>query len=327
MSPRAFALAAAALSIALVLAQDVAPAWAGFHTWQYAAALALGAIALGGYMSGARRGEDGTVGRRLIWSLTGALVVVAAGIASGLLGPDTETVMRAPGTVAPLPDVGAAAFFPVADAAAIVRGDTRIALRRRTAGPLDIGPGERRYVGATALELAPQVAAYVEARSLRGERLTITQPTNPAFLSPVLLFAQQVPIAGKLLPADTFAVPAVHRQIKAFYFAKGAGGASVAAHGGPGKTAAVLFAVDDENGRLEPGGIGFASSGSVVALGGLRLRPTVGTYPALIVSAVPYPLALWVGGALFVGGLAYALLPRRSPVAGGVSADLASVIE
>lgn len=306
MTPRAVALTAALVSIALVLAQDLAPAWAGFHTWQYASALALGGIAIGAYANGARKGEDGIVGQRLIVAMMGALVIVAAGIASGLLGPDTEMVVRAPGTVAPLPDVGAAAFFPVADGDAIARGDARIALRRRNASALDIGPGERTYVGATALELSPQIAAYVEARDSRGLRLTITQPTNPAFLSPVLLFTQQVPLAGKLLPADTFATPSLHRQIKVFYFAKGTGPAA-AAHGAPAKGASVLFAVDDDNGRLEPGGIGFAPSGSTVELGGLRLRSIVGTYPALVVSAVPYPLALWTGGLLFVGGIAAAI--------------------
>ncbi len=33
---------------------------------------------------------------------------------------------------------------------------------------------------------------------------------------------------------------------------------------------------------------------------------TVGTYPALVISAVPSPPALWIGGLLFLGGLAYA---------------------
>ena len=312
MSPRVVALSSAIACIALVLAQDAAPTWLGFHTWQYAAALTLGAIAIGAYVNGARKGEDGNVGRRLVFAMAGALVIVAAGIASGLLGADTETVARAPGTVAPLPGVGAAAFFPVADAAGIAHGDARIGLRRRDAPALELGPGERRYVGGSALEVAPQVAAYVEARTSRGERLTITQPTNAAFLSPVLLFTQQVRIAGKLLPADTFATPALHRQIKAFYFAKGTGGPAAEAHGGSNKVAAVLFAVDDDNGRLEPGGIGFAPSGTAVDLGGVRLRATVGTYPALIVSTVPYPLALWIGGGLFFGGLVFASLSYRS---------------
>ncbi|GAC1309023.1 MAG: hypothetical protein NVSMB21_15070 [Vulcanimicrobiaceae bacterium] len=319
MSPRAVALAAALATAALVFAQDAVPAWAGFHTWQYAAALALGAIAIGAYINGARKGEDGPFGARLIVALTGVLIIAAAGVASGLLGPDTELVVRAPGTVAPLPGVGAAAFFPNAAPASIARGDARIALRRRGADALEVGPGARRFVGAAALELEPQIAAYVEVRDMRGAHLTLTQPTNPAFLSPVILFTQQIVLAGKRLPADTFATPALHRQIKAFYFARGTGPAS--AHGAPAAGPSVLFAVDDDNGRLEPGGIGFAPSGTTVALGGLELRATVGTYPALVVSAVPNPLALWIGGALALSGLLYAGA-GRVPARIGARAEL-----
>lgn len=315
MSPRVVALGSAAVGIALVLAQYAAPAWAGFHTWQYAAALALAAIAVGAYVWGARRGEDGPVGARLTFAMAGSLVILAAGLASGLLGPDTETVARAPGTVAPLPGVGVAAFFPIADAAGIARGDARVVLRRRGADALEIGPGERRFVGGNALELVPQIAAYVDARTPHGDHLTMTQPTNPAFLSPVLLFTQQVRIAGKLLPADAFATPALHRAIKAFYFAKGAGGPAAEAHGGSANAAAVLLAVDDDNGRLLPGGIGFDPDGAAVELGGVRFRITVGTYPALEVSAVPYPPALWIGGALVVLGLGYAAMMVRREVA------------
>lgn len=304
MSPRAVATLAAVASIAFVLAQDIVPQWPGFHMWQYTAALALGATAIGGYVLAARRGEDGETGTRLVIAMLGALVIIAAGIASGLLGPDSETVARAPGTVAPLPDVGAAAFFPIADAAAIARGDAHVLLRRRGAAQIDIAPAQRQFVGATAVELVPKTAVYVEARSLAGEHLTVTQPTNPAFLSPVLLFTQEVSIAGKLLPADTFAVPALHRQIKAFFFAGGAPGAG--AHGQAAGSPAVLFAVDGDDGRLVSGGIGFAASGQYVDLGGLRLRATIGTYPALAISAVPLPLALWVGALLIVTGLAFA---------------------
>jgi hypothetical protein len=140
------------------------------------------------------------VGRRLAIASIGAVVVIVAGIASGLLGPDTETIARAPGTVAPLPDVGAAGFFPVADPATIARGDAQLEVRRRDGTSIDVGPNVRRFFGTTALETAPQMAAYVEARDGSGGRLTITQPTNPAFLSPVLLFPERVTIAGRSHP-------------------------------------------------------------------------------------------------------------------------------
>ena len=311
MSPRNVGVIAALVSVAGVLAQDVAPQWSGFHTWQYAAMLGLGAVAIGSYALAARRGEDGTIGARLVVAMVGALVVVAAGIASGLLGPDTEVVSRAPGTVAPLGDVGAAAFFPIADAAAIARGDSHVILRRRGADPIDVAPGARRFVGATEVELTPRTAAYVEARTTAGEHLTITQPTNPAFLSPVLLFTQQIELAGKLLPADSFAIPALHRQVKAFYFASGAPGATGVAHGQPEGTASVLFAVDADDGRLVPGGIGFAPAGKIVDLGGLRLRATLGSYPALAISAVPLTPALLLGCTLVVAGFGWSF--RRTP--------------
>jgi hypothetical protein len=306
MSPRFVGVLAALASVVGVLAQDVAPQWTGFHTWQYVATLGIGAVAIGGYALAGRRGEDGMVGARLVVAMVGALVVIAAGIASGLLGPDTEIVSRAPGTVAPLGDVGAAAFFPIADAAAIARGDGHVLLQRRGAGPIDVSPGERRFVGATVVELVPRAAAYVEARTTTGDHLTITQPTNPAFLSPVLLFTQQIALAGKMLPADTFAIPALHRQVKAFYFASGAPGATGAAHGQPTGAASVLFAVDDDDGRLVSGGIGFAPAGQSVDLGGLRLRATLGSYPTLAISAVPLTPALVLGCALLVAGFAWA---------------------
>lgn len=306
MSPRIVAALAAVVSITLVLVQYLAPQWAGFHTWQYSAALAIAGTAVGAYALGARRGEDGERGARLAISALGTLVIIVAGIASGLLGPDSQVIARAPGTVAPLGDVGAAAFFPIADPAAIARGDGHVLLRRRGAAEIDIAPGQRRFVGATAIELVPKIAAYVEARTQAGQHLTITQPTNSAFLSPVLLFSSEVAIAGKTLPSDAFAVPALHRQIKAFYFAKGAPGAAASAHGQAVGGASLLFAVDDDGGRLVPGGIGFAASGQQVDLGGLALRATLGTYPALAISAVPVPQALWVGAVLILGGLGLA---------------------
>lgn len=309
MSPRSIALASAFGIVAIVFAQDVAPQWRGFHDWPYALLVALLCQIVFGYANDARRGRDGEVGARLVFAMIGAFVIGGAGLASALLGPDTETIVRAPGTVAPLPEVGAAAFFPSANAADIARGDAAIVLRRRSGAGVELLPGKRRFFGATELQIQPQTAAYVEARDVQGRRVTITQPTNPSFLSPVLLFGRTVPIAGKDLPSDAFATPALHRQIKAFYFSK-----AEAAHAAarlPAKDV-VLFAVDDGSGKLLQGAIGFAPSGAEVTLGGVRLRPTIGSYPALVVSAVPYPAAAWLGLACFVGGAAYAFAGKSA---------------
>ncbi len=307
---RDVALAATVACVLLVLAQYAVPAWPGFHSWQYAAVLVAGAAAIGRYALSARTGADGERGTRLTVTMLGALVITAAGLASGLLGPDTETVSSAPGTVAPLPDVGAAAFFPIADATAIARGDVHVRLRRRNGFDIDIGPRGYRYIGTTALTTQAHVVAYIEARDRRNQHLTVTQPTNAAFLSPVLFFTGRVTIANQELPSDAFAIPALHRQIKAFYFAKDAAKHKVGGAAQP----AVLFAADDDAGRLLPGAIGFAQSGQALWLAGVRLRPTLGTYPVLLVSAVPVPLAVGLGAILVIAGLGYAWRAPRPAI-------------
>lgn len=229
-----------------------------------------------------------------------------------MLGPDTATIVQAPGTVTPLPDANAAAFFPNVDAAQIAAGNAALELRRRNGSTLELPPGGRRYLGTLALEATAHAAAYVEARDPSGRHLTITQPTNAAFLSPVLLFPSLVTIAGQKLPADAFAVPALHRQVKAFYFSKEA--SQVARSHGVAGQELVLFAVEDDAGRAMPGGIAFGEDGREVTLGGVRLKATLGTYPELVISAVPAPLALWLGGLAIAGGLFYAFgwRPGRS---------------
>ena len=307
MTGRIVAILAAVLAAGGVGAQYVVPAWPGFHEWQYATALLVALVLVGTYAAGALRGNDGAVGARLAIGAGGIFVVTIAGLASGLLGPDTQTIQRAPGTVAPLPDLGAAAFFPSADAATVAGGAASLVLRHRDGSELVVGPGTLRVAGAAALSLDPKRAAFVEARDGGGGRLTVTQPTNTAFLSPILFFPSTVAIAGHVEPADSFAVPAAHRQVRAIVFDRLAGAHAV----GHGDRPTVLFAVDDDAGRPVPGGIGFAADGRDVVLGGLRLRATLGTYPALVVSAVPYPLAVAAGLALALGGAVGALVAAR----------------
>jgi hypothetical protein len=319
VSSRTIALVAAVAGMAAVFAQIIWPSWTGFHTWQYAGALFLAGLAIVTYI---RSGEDGDAGKRLAVALIGALVVLMAGLASGLMGPDTDTISHAPGTVAPMPDAQAAAFFPNVDAAAIARGDAQIELRRKNGSIIELPPGSRRTLGTVTLETSPHIAAYVEARDLQGRHLTVTQPTNAAFLSPILLFASSVAIMGKDLPADGFAVPAQHRAVKVFFIKRGS--AMAAQLHGAGGGDAVLFAVDDDTGHPIPGGIGFAASGMTVELGGLRLQATLGTYPELVVSAAPWPWALWLGLLAFIGGLVYAFVPMgKSPMQSSMTPDAA----
>jgi len=292
------------VTIAIVAAQYVFPSWPGFHTWQYAGLLAILAMAIGAELL-ALRGTRAQQTTGAIVAYLGVAAVLVSGLASGLLGPDSVRIVRSPGTVMPLPDLGVAAFFPNLGGDAIANGSGAVTVRKRDGSSFDIRSGERRVVGAYALEVETQTAAFVSAKTLAGNHLTITQPQNPAFLSPVLLFPQTAQIVGRTLPTDGFAIPALHRQVKVVLFTPDEK-QTAGVHGAPQK--GVLFAVDDDSGRLIPGGIALAKYGAELPVGGVVLRADVGTYPVLVVSPVPSPLAFILGIAGILAGIAVGTL-------------------
>lgn len=291
MNGRAGALSICFVSFAAVLAQYVWPRWPGFHRWEYATALFVAALLAGSMVWSAIRGpqDRSALGQGL--AALGALVALAAGLASGLLGPDTQVYTRGPGTVLPLPDAGVAAAFPIAGPAQIAAGESTIDLRGRDHSIEPLGAGSRRIIGSFEFEADRRTAAFVRAADGAGRHMTITQPAGTAFLSPVLLFPGTVRIGQDDLVSDSFSVPALERTIKAIYFpAKTL--ALTRGHTELGGKDAVLFVIDDPSGKLVNGGIGLATSGGSVHLAGLTVRPALGTYPELIVSSVPVPAAV-----------------------------------
>ena len=298
---------AAVAVLVLVFAQDVFPGFDFYHTWQYATILAIASVIVAGAAWSRRTRWEGL-------AALGVLVVAVAGLASGLLGPDTATIARAPGTVAPLPSLGVAAFFGQADADVIARGDATIVLRRPGHAEIELGPGSRKLFGPAVLGVHPQTVAYIEAYTTTGERLTVTQPTNATFLSPLLLFGQTQTIAGKSLPFDAFALPGKNLIVHAVYFAPGSTGVMSNMPSRLKGAAAILFAVDDALDR--PLGIAIGADRKDTPVGGgVRLRATFGTYPALTVASAPYPLALAGGGALIAAGLTGIVWRWRSAAA------------
>lgn len=316
MSARRTAILVAAIAIALVVAQDVYPQTPLYHTWQYALALGIALTVVIVYSSGARRGDDGARGKRTLVAMLGAAVVIVAGLASGLLGPDTTQIVGTPGTVTPVGALGVAAFFAPADAAAIARGNAGVVLRRRNGPEIALDAGRHRVVGESLLSLEQRPAAFLDAWDARGDHLTVTQPNNASFLSPVLLFRERQRIGAVDVPFDTFATPAQHRVVRALYFTP-QDLAGFRHDLGDTTHPAVILTASDDAGR--PLGITLARSGNDVSLGGVRIRVTIGTYPALSVASAPPTWALAVGILLFAIGVGWsALRPRRDNAARGV---------
>ena len=316
MNARFVALAVAVIAIGLVVAQIAAPATPLYHTWQYALALALALTVLGAYANGARKGEDGVAGKRLLVTIAGAAIVALAGLASGLLGPDTATVAGTPGTVTPIPALGVAAFFSAADAGAVARGDASVTLRRRNGTAVAVESGGRKLLGESLVYLDAQPAAAVTAFDAHGAHLTVTQPNAASFLSPVLLFREKQRIGEQRVPFDTFATPAQHRVFRVLYFTpeqlRAFRHAAIDA-----KQPALVVTAADDHGR--PLGITLAASGTDVTLAGVRLRVTLGTYPALAIAAAPQPWAIVLGLLLFAAGLMWsASALRTAPAAARV---------
>jgi hypothetical protein len=309
MSSRALAIVCAIVAIGLTVVQDLQPARDWYHSWQYIALLALAIVVMIGYAWSARGGADGTSGRRIALALVGAIATTVAGLLSGLIGPDTVTVVGTPGTVTPVPDLGVAAFFAPADPASIARGDANITLRRRGDGPLEVGP-QPTPVGLSVVFTQLRPAAYVVARDARGNRLTVTQPTNPSFLSPVMLFRAQQQIRDKTFPMDTFATPAAQRITRILYFSASDLAAFRHGLGGGGNAPGAVLSVADDAGNAR--GLTIAASGLPVHVADLDLTITLGTYPVLVIASAPQPIVMIAGIALFVLAGLWSLLSSRS---------------
>lgn len=316
MNQRLTIYVVAAVAIALTLAQDVRPGLDFYHTWQYAAIVGIAILLMLSYAWSARKGADGAPGRRIAIAMLGALTIAVAGLLSGLIGPDTVTVGGSPGTVTPVPDLRAAAFFGAADAQTIARGDATVDLRKKDSAPVPVPPGGHLYLGTSIVSLGKHAAAYISARDLHGNHLTVTQPTNTTFLSPVLLFPNTQPIRDKVYPLDTFATPALHRIARALYFS--ADDAATFNHLGS-KQPALVISVNDDNGKAI--GLTIAVSGHEVTVGDVKLTATIGTYPDLSIAAAPHPAALAIGLLIFLGGTIAAFSTARRSQTGNVPAS------
>jgi hypothetical protein len=281
-----------ACAIGMVVAQDAFPGQPLYHYgWYNAIDVALFILAA---LQLRRRANTG-----LVIAAFGAAIVVFTGIASGLMGPDTITVVGAPGASVRSDEAGGFFVFPLAQSnapVALQRGNTSVS----------IGNG-RRYTGGFVMWQQPRTVVYIDVADAKGNHLTITQPTNASFLSPVLLMQLSTTIAGMDVNYDTFSVPAVRRNVKAVLFSEQQA-AQLRTNPPIIGRPAVLFDVADSSDRSVANGIGLVASGERKRIGGLLLGATVGAYPAIVVCSAPYLPVLGVGllcvlvGAMMVRG-------------------------
>ena len=307
------------VSLAIVVAVAIELVVSGrplYHAgWYNVGLAALVAVTLVNGRKRFRRTSSPRARWGIVAGCVGAAVLGLAGIASGLLAPDNQTVVGAPGERVRVESVGTLSF-PLATLGAQAGAVT---LQRRVGGRIEIGERPRN-AGNFILRAVERDVAYVEARDLRGNRLTITQPSGSVFLSPVLLMQHRQTIAGMNLPYDSFNVPAVRRVVKAVLFTPDQA-AMFARSALPRGRAAVLLAVDDENERPLPNAIVLSAGDRAVTAGGLSLRAAVARYPAVEVVAAPNSLATVLGTLLVLGGL-LSLISRPTLLAGDDRSDV-----
>jgi hypothetical protein len=289
---------AALVVVAAVAIQLVLPGQGVYHAGWYNVALCGTVIVT--FIAGRRELRRAKAPRprwAAIAMLFGTAIVGFAGVLSGLFAPDNQTFVGAPGERIRVESLGTL-WFPLASIGATAPS---VSLERPLHGTVEVGerPSD---AGSFILRAVQRNVAWVEARDSRGNRLTVTQPTGAAFLSPVLLMEHRQTIAGMDLPFDSFNVPAARRVVKAVLFTPAQ--AATLAHGlGSSGNAAVLFAVDDEKERPLPNAIALSTGGKAVSVGNLSLRAVVAQYPAVEVVAAPNLVATVLGGLVVVGGI------------------------
>ncbi len=277
-------------AIGMVVAQDAYPGAPVYHAgWYNALDIALFVLAAWQLRSLQKTQEQRF--STLLIATFGAAIVVFSGVTSGLMGPDTHTVVGAPGASVRDEDVGGTFVFPLSgNAVSLERGRSTVTVGSR-----------RRYTGGFIVWQEPRTVVHVDAADARGGHLTVTQPTNASFLSPVLLMQQQTTIDGMNVRFDSFSVPAAQRNVKVVLFSEQQ---AAQLHNDPPIVGepAVLFAVADNADRVQPGGIGIAPPDTQKQIGGLRLTASVLQYPAVVVASAPYWPILLLGFLLSVAG-------------------------
>ena len=297
-------IALAAACIVAVALQDIIPGKWWYHSGTYALVIVALCVLM---LWRLQKSRSRDAFRSLVVISAAGTLLTLVGLAAGLLGPDTQTYTGAPGATLPISEPAGTLRFPVFSDPK--DRSQSIQFTAANGGSVAIPQTRRRYAGAYVMWSDPSAVALVSAEDAAGRRLTVTQPTNASFLSPVLLFSQTAKIGGRTLPVDSFSLPAVQRIVKAVLFpATTLSKIQNRAVSEP----ALLVAVEDARGKLLPGAIRLLPSGQRVRVGGVIVDAVIADYPRVTIAAAPQLLILFLGMAAFLGGLIWYGLVRSS---------------
>ncbi len=271
------------------------------HRWEFALAVALAALAL---VVLSLRGLARSRPERFaaLGGLGGVVIAVAFLAAELLVGPP-QRLPTAPGQIYQPPNSKRlAVVFPAVRPGELNPSSTPEAVTVMTgADEVTLALGQQLRTHSYVLHADAWPAAYVRAWSSRHIAQTVTQPTGVAFVSPVLQFPAVDP-QGSL--TDSFAVPALHREVRVKYYA-----------GLPSRGIDIPFLqleIDEENGGSLFGGV--AVSGRPLRHAGVELLFDLGTYPVVSIAGAPDELTYDVGSvALLVGILGFVILATAVP--------------
>ncbi len=272
---------------ALVLIAERNPYATTVHGWQISLVVALiGLVLVVQFFASLRQGF-GPERFAAVGALGGAVMALAFVVGELLVGPP-QRVVAAPGQTYRPPHSNRLAleFPPVSagdltsdhsnDSISVVVGNERRAL----------SVGEELRVHSYVLRADPWPAAYVRAWSPAHASQTVTQPTSSTFVSPVLQFPDED-------LSDSFAVPALHREVRVRYYP-----------GLPSRGIDIPFLqleIDEENGGVLFGGV--TVSGRPVRQAGMELVFELGTYPVVSMAGAPDRLAVGIGMLLLAAGV------------------------
>ena len=278
------------------------PFSAAIHHWEYTLAVALAIIALAVLATGFLRSPRLSSRASLLAAL-GGIVTGVAFVAAELLAGPPQRVNAAPGQAVQLAHSSSITLaFPAVQSTSL-GPDVPVAMIALSTprGQIALKPGDSIRIHSFVVRCDDWPAAYVTATSSAGQPETVTQPTGVAFVSPVLQFPS---LDSDGLPLDSFAVPALHRQVDLKYYP-----------GLPSRGIDIPFVqlqIKEENGAALFEGV--AVSGHPLTRAGMTLLFSLGRYPIASVAGSPDPL-LYAAGCIVtvigLGGFVVASLRRQ----------------